>query len=151
MGLYVIPCQTEYISTYTKRMNTKIIMISSCIFLAAVGVTLTFIPDEIILSLNVKPDPIITLSFQLLGALYLGFAMLNWMAKGSLIGGIYNKPITIGNFMHFGVGALALVKLIPETQNNLEITIPLVIVYVIFTILFGYVFRTNPSIIESKE
>jgi hypothetical protein len=41
-------------------------------------------------------------------ALYLGFTMLNWMVKGSLITGIYNQPIAVGNFMDFGVGVRAL-------------------------------------------
>jgi hypothetical protein len=33
-------------------MNTKIVMISSVIFLGALGITLTFIPDEIISGLR---------------------------------------------------------------------------------------------------
>ena len=132
-------------------MNTKIVMISSCIFLGALGITFTFIPDEIISGLSVTPNPISILSLQLLGALYLGFAMLNWMAKGSLIGGIYNKPIAIGNFMHFAVGALALIKIITKIHTHSEIVISLTVVYSVFAILFGYVFRTNPSSIEKKN
>ena len=132
-------------------MNTKIVMISSCIFLGALGITFTFIPDEIISSLNATPNPISILSLQLLGALYLGFTMLNWMAKGSLIGGIYNRPIAIGNFMHFAVGALALIKIITKIHTHSEIVISLTAVYSVFAILFGYVFRTNPSRIEKKE
>ena len=132
-------------------MNTNILMISSCIFLSILGITFTFIPDEIISSLSVTPNPISTLSLQLLGALYLGFAMLNWMAKGSLIGGIYNRPIAIGNFMHFAVGALALIKIITKIHTHSEMVISLTVAYFVFAILFGYVFRTNPSRIEKNE
>lgn len=132
-------------------MNTNILMISSCIFLSVLGITFTFIPDEIISSLSVTPNPISTLSLQLLGALYLGFAMLNWMAKGSLIGGIYNRPIAIGNFMHFAVGALALIKIITKIHTHSEMVISLTVAYFVFAILFGYVFRTNPSRIEKNE
>jgi hypothetical protein len=132
-------------------MNTKIVMISSVIFLGALGITLTFIPDEIISGLRVTPNPMSILSLQLLGALYLGFAMLNWLAKESLIGGIYNRPTAIGNFIHFTVGAMALIKIITKIQTYSEIVISLTTVYVIFAILFGYVFRTNPSRIEKKE
>lgn len=110
-------------------MNTKIVMISSCIFLGALGITFTFIPDEIISCLSVTPNPISILSLQLLGALYLGFTMLNWMAKESLIGGIYNRPIAIGNFMHFAVGALALIKIITKIHTHSEIVISLTAVY----------------------
>ena len=35
---------------------------------------------------------------------------MNWMAKTVLIGGIYARPLAIGNFTHFLVGALALLK-----------------------------------------
>lgn len=132
-------------------MNTNILMISSCIFLSVLGITFTFIPEEIISSLSVTPNPISTLSLQLLGALYLGFAMLNWMAKGSLIGGIYNRPIAIGNFMHFAVGALTLIKIITKIHTHSEMVISLTVAYFVFAILFGYVFRTNPSRIEKNE
>ncbi|WP_340152393.1 hypothetical protein [uncultured Marivirga sp.] len=131
-------------------MNTKIVMISSCIFLGALGITFTFIPDEIISGLSATPNPISILSLQLLGALYLGFTMLNWMAKGSLIGGIYNRPIAIGNFMHFAVGALALIKIITKIHTHSEIVISLTVAYSVFAILFGYVLITNPSRIEKK-
>ncbi|ADR21301.1 hypothetical protein [Marivirga tractuosa] len=132
-------------------MNTKIVMISSCFFLGALGITFTFIPDEIISSLSATPNPISILSLQLLGALYLGFTMLNWMAKGSLIGGIYNRPIAIGNFMHFAVGALALIKIITKIHTHSEIVISLTAVYFVFAILFGYVFINNPSRIDKKS
>ena len=132
-------------------MNTKIVMISSCIFLGSQGIILTFMPDKIISGLSITSEPISILLLQLLGALYLGFAILNWMAKGSLIGGIYNRPIAIGNFMHFLVGALALIKIITKIQTHSEIVISLTIVYSVFAILFGYVFRTNPSRIEKKN
>lgn len=126
-------------------------MISSCVALGIPGAILTFMPDEIISSLNITPNPISTLTFQLLGALYLGFAMLNWMAKGSLIGGIYNKPIVVGNLMHFGVGALALVKIMTKIQAHSEFVLSLTVVYAVFAILFAYAFRTNPSKIEKGK
>lgn len=129
-------------------MNTKILMISSSAFLGLIGLILIFLPDEILANLSITSNPTSNLSFQLMGALYLGFAMLNWMAKGSRIGGIYNKPIAVGNFMHFAVGAFALVKIISKIQSHTEIVISLTVLYVVFAILFGYVFRTNPSKIE---
>lgn len=80
-----------------------------------------------------------------MGALYLGFAMMNWMARSSIFGGIYNRPIVIGNFMHFGVGALALVKAIRNIETHQEIIIALLIIYSIFAVSFAYVFKKNPS------
>ncbi len=126
-------------------MNTKILMTSSALFLATIGILISFLPNEIMDYLNVEPNSITILFLKILSALYLGFGILNWMAKGTLIGGIYNKPIAIGNLMHFGVGAIALVKVASNIQIHSEIIIPLTIVYVIFAILFVYVFRTNPA------
>ena len=123
-------------------------MITSCIFIAALGISFSFVPDKILSGFNITTNPILTASLQLLGALYLGFAMLNWMAKASLIGGIYNRPIAIGNFMHFAVGALALIKIINKIDIHSEIIISFTVVYSVFAILFGYVLITHPSIIK---
>ena len=126
-------------------MNTKILMTSSALFLATIGILLSFLTNEIVEYLNVEPNIITILFLKIMSALYLGFGILNWMAKGTLIGGIYNRPIAIGNLMHFGVGAIALVKISSNIQIHSEIIISLSAVYVIFALLFAYVFRTNPT------
>lgn len=126
-------------------MYTKILMTSSSIFLAIIGILLSFLPNEIVDYLNVQPNIITLLFLKILSALYLGFGILNWMAKGTLIGGIYNRPIAIGNLMHFGVGAIALVKIISNIQTHSEIIISLTVAYMIFAILFVFVFKTNPT------
>ena len=53
---------------------------------------------------------------QLLGGLYFGFGMLNWTAKGNLTGGIYSRPVAMGNLTHFVMGGLALLKF--AIRNN---------------------------------
>jgi hypothetical protein len=126
-------------------MNTKILMTSSASFLAIIGILFSFLPNEIMDYLNVEPNIITALFLKIMSALYLGFGILNWMAKGTLIGGIYNRPIAIGNLMHFGVGAIALVKITTNIQAYSEVIISLTVVYAIFAILFVYTFRTNPT------
>jgi hypothetical protein len=79
---------------------------------------------------------------QISGALYFGFAILNWTAKENLIGGIYSKPVAVGNFAHFLIGGLALAKLVFKDMS-LTYLLP-AIIYSIFAILFGYVFFMNP-------
>jgi hypothetical protein len=75
--------------------------------------------------------------------------MLNWMNKDGIIGGIYSKPLVVGKFMHFGVGVMALVKIISIVElHSVIIIITLTVIYAVFAILFAYVFRTNPSQIE---
>ncbi|EAR01141.1 membrane protein [Maribacter sp. HTCC2170] len=126
-------------------MKTKILMTSSAIFLAIIGLLLSFLPNEIADYLNVEPNIITTLFLKILSAFYLGFGILNWMAKGTLIGGIYNRPVAIGNLMHFGVGAIALIKVVSHIKAHSEIIISLTVVYVIYAMLFAYVFKTTPN------
>src|SRR6201985_830012 len=95
-----------------KQSTTKLIMTLSAVFLAVIGISLTFLPAEIGGITGIAPDKTFTVILQLLGALYFSFAMLNWMAKGTLIGGIYGKPVSIANLTHFVIGALALTKLL---------------------------------------
>ncbi|KAA9038720.1 hypothetical protein FW778_14335 [Ginsengibacter hankyongi] len=123
-------------------MNTKLLMTISAAILGAVGIILTFMPQEVSHFLNfTELTPIV---FQILGALYFGFAMLNWTAKANLIGGIYSRPIAIGNFTHFLIGGLASIKLVLHNTALTSIWI-CAIVYLVFALLFGYVFFTNPS------
>ena len=47
---------------------------------------------------------------QTVGAAYLAFAMLNWMSRGSTIGGIYGRPLVVANVVHFTMVAILLIK-----------------------------------------
>ena len=134
-----------------KIMNTKIVMTSSALLLAGIGILFSFSPNEVMEYLNIESNTITILFLNLLSALYLGFGLLNWMAKGTLIGGVYNRPIAIGNLMHFGVGAIALVKVVTTIQSHSKIVISLTVVYVIFAILFAYIFIKHPTKIENKK
>ena len=127
-------------------MNTKTLMIISAIFLAVNGFGFTFFPNEIAGLLINDDNYIFILILQMLGALYLGFSILNWMSKASLIGGIYNKPILIGNLLHFFTASMALIKLAFKVETNLQLIFSYTIIYSLFTLSFGYVFFTNPSL-----
>jgi hypothetical protein len=119
-------------------------MILSAAFLAITGISLTFLPAEIASIIGIAPDKAFTVILQLLGALFFSFAMLNWMAKGILIGGIYGKPVSVANMTHFVIGALALIKLL---LNNHDLPYPIWIlagIYVVFAVLFGMIFSRNP-------
>ena len=126
-------------------MNTKILMTTSAILLGILGIIFSFFPDEIIAYLNIDSNPISIFFLQILSSLYLGFGIMNWMAKGSIIGGIYNKPIAIGNMMHFGAGTIAMLKIIFKVQVHTEIIISFTVIYTMLALSFAYVFMNNPS------
>ena len=81
-------------------MNTKSLMTLSAIILALIGISLIFLPKEILDYFELSVSDTLELLMQIIGSLYFAFAMLNWMSKGSIIGGIYNRPIAIANWTH---------------------------------------------------
>jgi hypothetical protein len=81
-------------------------------------------------------------TLQLLGALYFGFAMVNWTAKANLIGGIYARPIAIGNLTHFVVGMFAVIK--AYSVSHEKVLLIAGIIYLIFAACFSFVFFTHP-------
>ncbi|MBT3678052.1 MAG: hypothetical protein HOG43_04625 [Flavobacteriales bacterium] len=129
---------------FPHRKYTKILMIISAIFLAVNGFILSFFPNEIFLLLTNNDNHFFILILQILGALYLGFSYINWMSKNSSIGGIYNKPLLIGNTLHFLTAAMAMIKLVFKFENNFQLIIPHTIIYCLFTLFFGYVFFSDP-------
>jgi len=126
-------------------MNTKLIMTVSAVFLALAGVSLTFFPIEIANNIGLGSEKPSQLVIQILGALYFGFAMLNWMAKGSIIGGIYNKPVVVANLSHFLIGGLALIKGLSKSGDQFYVVVILAGIYTIFAILFGILFVRHPG------
>src|SRR5690606_6588131 len=116
-----------------------------------IGIAFIFMPIEITEIFGQVPNEISTITFQLTGALYFGFAMTNWMAKGVLIGGIYSRPLAIGNFSHFMIAGFALVKASLNSNTSSAYTITLTIIYVVFAVLFGYVSFTHPIKNQSNQ
>ncbi|MBJ6118584.1 hypothetical protein JAO76_10300 [Pontibacter sp. BT310] len=129
-------------------MNTKILMSASAIVLGAIGILLSFFPDEILEYTGASSVSFFQLILQLLGAGYLGFAMLNWMARGNLIGGIYSRPIAIGNLMHFIVAGLALLKTAYGSQGTTVVWVAAAL-FLVFAVLFAMVTFRHP--LQSKE
>lgn len=117
-------------------------MTVSAVVMGITGIILSFLPHETLNHFNASTtisDPLI---LQILGALYFAFAMVNWTAKANLIGGIYARPIAIGNLTHFIVGGLALIKNY-FSQHDVTILM-LALVYMVFAVLFSIVFFRHP-------
>ena len=126
-------------------MNTKILMTSGAILFALIGINLILFPKEILNHLELGVSDTLEILMQTLGSLYYGLAMLNWMSKGNLIGGIYNRPIVVANLTHFVVAVLVLIKGIYTNPSLSYIIWIITIFYSIFTILFGIVILKHPD------
>ncbi len=111
--------------------------------MAALGILASFLPREIAVHYGVQAELPATLMIQVGGAMYLGFAALNWMARSILIGGIYGRPVALGNFFHFAVAAITLLKAFAGGLRIVEILAGAA-VYGLFAAWFGLVLFTNP-------
>ena len=129
---------------------TKLLLSASAIVMAIAGLAGTFMPHELLARIGASTAGALPLIVQILAAMYLGFAMMNWMARGSLFGGIYNRPLALGNLVHFVVGALALVKAVQHGERG-ELVIVATIVYAIFAIAFGFAMMRSPVKSESPR
>ncbi len=124
-------------------MNTKILMTSSSLTLALAGVFILFAPDVLLSAVDVSVTAQSSVLVQLLGALYFSFALMNWTAKDSAIGGIYARPVSLANFSHFFSGTLLLAKYLLSNEFNLPILL-VTLLYTIFAAFFCWlVFRAT--------
>ncbi|MGZ5431938.1 MAG: hypothetical protein ACXW5U_13680 [Thermoanaerobaculia bacterium] len=127
-------------------MNTKVLLTTSALAMGIAGIAGSFLPAELLRALDVASDGALPVIVQLLAALLFAFAMVNWTARGSLIGGIYNRPVAIGNLTHFVVGALALVKAALSAGPHRSILTIAAAIYVLFAIAFTMVFVRSPVV-----
>lgn len=131
-------------------MNTRVLMAASALFMGCLGLAASFLPQEILAAIGAPSQGALPLLVQLGGALYVGFAMVNWMAKGNLLGGIYNRPAAMGNFAHFFIGAAALVKGLFAGQTAPGIWIGCA-AYSVFAVWFALVAFGSPVKAEGKN
>jgi hypothetical protein len=126
------------------NMNTRFLMSLSAAFFAILGLGFTFLPQEILAYFGAPSDGIVVLLMQVLGALYLAFAMLNWANRGSHFGGCSGRPVSTPNFINSAIGGAALVKWVIADQFVLEVAV-MAFIYSLFAVWFGLVVFTHPA------
>ena len=122
-------------------MSSRTLLTTSALFLALLGLVLTFASQEILSTATAQQAFV----GQLLGAALCGFALLNWMSKGAVMGGIYGRPLAMGNLVHLTIGGLALLKVAAHLQPTWFFA-TLAICYSVFAVLFARVafFTSGP-------
>jgi hypothetical protein len=91
-------------------------MTVTSVFLGVAGLACLFMPADLATALAAADNRLLQVLIQVSGAMYLGFALASWMGKGLTIGGIYGRPLSIANFTHFFIGAIALLKYVPGSD-----------------------------------
>jgi hypothetical protein len=124
-------------------MNTKIIMSLSSVFLGAIGLLALFFPQEILAFFTSNELGNSSLIVSILGSVYLGFAFLNWNSRSIMIGGIYAKPLSLGNFVHFATSFITIIKLSLNSDSILLWV--LTVLYGLLALAFGKITFTHPE------
>jgi hypothetical protein len=91
--------------------KTRVVHIAvalSAMCFVGVGMLLLFAPEEV---RGIERQYTNNSFFiQLFGAAFLGFGVMNWTVRRSLLGGICGKAVIVGNQVHLTVGTLLVVK-----------------------------------------
>ena len=93
----------------------RAILTASAFILIALGAIGLFGADELARSLlggAAAGEAIV----QVAAGGLLGFAVLNWMSRGSRIGGVYMRPLALSNLLLFSVASLSLGKALRSGQ-----------------------------------
>ena len=131
-------------------MNTKLLMTASSLVLGLAGIFALFAPENLLAMLNVPIVTPLSVLIQLMGALYFSLALMNWTAKDSAIGGIYARPVSLGNFAHFFIGTLVFAKYLLSNGLNVSILL-IVLVYAVLALLFYWLVFRHTGIVVDKN
>jgi hypothetical protein len=112
------------------------VLTASSLALGLAGLLATFAPQELLAALDLPVSRPLPTLIQLLGALYGAFAMANWTARASSMGGIYARPLALGNFAHFLIGALVLAR--EQAAATTPVLLVVLIIYTLFALIFGW-------------
>jgi hypothetical protein len=97
----------------TQRPSLLLASSAAVHFAAAIG--LLFAPEEILAWAGAPPSTLDSALLQLLGSASLGFAMLDWMQRHSIVGGLFGRPVVVANLAYAGSAALVLAHVAMDT------------------------------------
>ena len=125
-------------------MLTKWMMSLSAATMAALGLVASFLPQEIVARAGGTGSGLAVLLVQVAGGLYLGFAMLSWSVRDMIVGGIYNRPVVLGNLLHFTSAGLALARGVTGGERQVGLIV-LTAVYGLFAVWFARALFHSPT------
>ncbi len=126
-------------------MNTRILLTVTAILHALAGLVLTLLPGEVARQFGAVDATSSVLPYQLVGAAYLGFAVLNWLNQRSAIGGIFGRPLVFANFLQLFVGGFAVVQFATGPARGTVLPWVAAAVYFLLAACYGYLLFRKPE------
>jgi Na+/proline symporter len=130
-------------------MNSRSIMVASAIVYLANSILFLFASDIVSVFFGLAPNHETQIALQLFGALLLGMGLMNWNARGLVLGGIYGRALVFGNFAHTFSGFLVGLRARLGGFGNEWFWVE-VVLYLILACLFGATLFRGPFV-EDKE
>lgn len=125
-------------------MHPRPILTSASILQGLIGALALFAPEVALAGIGQPDGDTARLMMGLLGGLLLGFSYLNWMARGTPVGGIYGRPISGANLVLFLTSALTLGKG-ADLSGTAPIRWVVVALFGVYAVLFGRMLLTHPQ------
>ena len=123
-----------------------LLWISAVLYFAA-SLPLLFAPEELLAYFGATPSALDIAPLQVIGSAIFGYAMLNWMNRYGVIGGIYGRPVVMANFTHAVTAALLLGKIAIRVPFSPPL-VAAVVLYGVLAVAFGYKLFTAPRTLE---
>lgn len=80
-------------------MKLNPLVLAAALLYVVPGLALTFGPQEVLGAIGVAPSILGDWLAQLLGAALLGLALLNWIQRHTLVGGVFGRPLLMTNLL----------------------------------------------------
>jgi hypothetical protein len=115
----------------------------SAILLFTAGLGMLFLPDELLPM--IQPDYPLSAAWvgQLMGSGWLALAALNWLNRGAVIGGIYQRPVVIANLTLYFISGGSLVPFAIRSDFQPTLTVACIVALVMAG-AYAYALRKGP-------
>jgi hypothetical protein len=121
-------------------MVSKITIYTNIFYTLIVGLTFSFAPGNFLLAIGETDTELSTMFVQTIGAFFISYAGMNWMAKDSVLGGIYGKSLTFGNTLFYVMTAFMSYKL----SSFSTVIIGFSVLHTFFAVSYYMMMSTNP-------
>lgn len=132
----------QILAHYPPLISSRISRASAILLLLG-GVALLFAPDIILPYLIPDLPPAGAWLGQLLAAAWLALAILNWLSRSVLLGGIYGRPVVLSNGAFYFIAAMVLLDAVTRRGTPKTLWF-LIIPIALFAGIYGWLLFRGP-------